>query len=154
LPELFSDDFNYFVGKAQYLSNTQLAVWKAIQESHRAVDSVLREEKQLSKKMEDKKFSFETKGRQTVKVYSQPYARAYYKILDGMVERRMRAAIKLTGDFWFTAWVDSGQPDLKNLIGYTPTDAELAERQQELHRWRQRTFKSRDHETGNERSND
>lgn len=147
LPELYSDDFDYFVGRARYISNTQLAAWNAVQSSHAAVDSVLLEEKRLSEKMEDKKFSFETKGRQTVKVYSQPYARAYFQKLDGMVERRMRAAIKMIGDFWFTAWVDGGQPDLRVLIDYRPSEAELAERQRELRQWRQKTLKSRDHET-------
>lgn len=147
LPELYSNDFDYFVGRARYISNTQLAAWNAVQSSHAAVDSVLLEEKRLSEKMEDKKFSFETKGRQTVKVYSQPYARAYFQKLDGMVERRMRAAIKMIGDFWFTAWVDGGQPDLRVLIDYRPSEAELAERQRELRQWRQKTLKSRDHET-------
>ncbi|MBA4055032.1 MAG: S1/P1 Nuclease [Marivirga sp.] len=149
LPELFSNDFDYFVGRAQYISNTQLAAWEAIQSSHLAVDSVLLEEKRLSEKMGDKKFSFETKGRQTVKVYSQPYAKAYFQKLDGMVERRMRAAIKMIGDFWITAWVDGGQPDLTMLIGHRPSEAELAERRKELQQWRQKTLKSRDHETDN-----
>jgi len=149
LPELFSNDFDYFVGRAQYLTNTQLAAWDAVHSSHAAVDSVLREEKILSEKMGDKKFSFETKGRQTVKVYSQPYAKAYFQKLDGMVERRMRAAIKLIGDFWFTAWIDGGQPDLKLLINYRPTESDLAERRKELLLWRQKTLKARDHETDN-----
>lgn len=149
LPELFSDDFNYFVGRAEYVSNPQLAAWKAIQSSHEAVDSVLSEEKKLSEKMEGKKYSFETKGRQTVKVYSRSYSKAYYHLLDGMVERRMRAAIKLIGDFWFTAWIDGGQPDLKALIGYTPSETELAERRKELQQWKQQRLKSREHETDN-----
>lgn len=147
LPELFSDDFNFFVGKADYISNPQLVAWKAVQSSHLAVDSVLAMEKKLSEKMRDQKYSFETKGKQTVKVYSLPYSRAYYQQLDGMIERRMRAAIKLTGDFWYTAWVDSGQPNLKELIGYSPSEKELAERRSELKQWKERTIKSREHET-------
>jgi len=146
LPELFSDDFNYFVGKAEYISNPQAAAWKAIQSSHSAVDSVLSAEKKLSEKMENKKYSFETKGRQTVKVYSQPYAKAYYLLLNGMVERQMRASIKLIGDFWFTAWIDGGQPDLNAMIGYSPSETELAERRKELQYWKQMKLKSREHE--------
>jgi len=148
LPELFSDDFNFFVGKADYISNPQLAAWKAIQTSHLALDSVLSMERALSEKMGEKKYSFETKGRQTVKVYSQPYSRAYYLLLNGMVERRMRQAIKTTGDFWYTAWVDGGQPDLNELIGYSPSEIELEERRKELERWKERIIESRDHETG------
>jgi len=149
LPELFSDDFNYFVGKAEYISDPQVAAWSAVQSSHEAVDSVLLEEKKLSEKMEGKKYSFETKGRQTVKVYSRSYSKAYHNLLDGMVERRMRAAIKMIGDFWFTAWIDGGQPDLKVLIGYTPSETELTERRNELQRWKEQRVKSREHEIDN-----
>ena len=147
LPELYSDDFDFFVGRAEYVPNPQLAAWQAVRSSHAALDSVLLEEKKLSSRMIDKKYSFETKGRQTVKVYSQEYSKAYFRALDGMVERRMRRAIKMIGDLWFTAWIDGGQPDLNVLINYTPTDAELAERRKELEQWKEKTFRSRDHET-------
>jgi len=149
LPELFSDDFDYFVGRAEYISNPQLAAWDAVILSHQAVDSVLELEKKLSVKMEGKKYSFETKGRQTVKVYSKPYATAYFKQLDGMVERRMRASIKMIGDFWFTAWVDAGQPDIKALISHTPSKAELDERQKELLLRKENNVRARDHEADN-----
>jgi hypothetical protein len=32
-----------------------------------------------------------------------------------MVERRMRQSIFATASLWYTAWVNAGQPDLKNL---------------------------------------
>lgn len=40
-------------------------------------------------------------------------------MLDGQVERRMRAAIKTIGDMWYTCWVDAGQPDLTALLNQT-----------------------------------
>lgn len=147
LPEMFSDDFDFFVGRADYISNPQVAAWEAVKASHQAVDSVLSEEKRLSARMGDRKFSFETKGRQTIKVYSRAYATAYYKLLDRMVERRMRASIKMTGDIWYSAWVDAGQPDIKSLIGYTPTENELLERRRELELKRNSQVRTRDHET-------
>lgn len=33
-----------------------------------------------------------------------------------MVQRRMRSAILEIGSFWYSAWVDAGQPDLNKLI--------------------------------------
>jgi hypothetical protein len=132
LPELFSDQYNFFTGRAQYIPNPQLAAWKAIEGSHLAVDSVLIEEKNLAASFGEHRYSFETKGRQTLKVYSREYALAYHKLLQGMVARRMRAAIKLTADFWYTAWVDAGQPDLSELIFYTPSQDELKLRRKEL----------------------
>ena len=149
LPEMFSDEFDFFVGRATYITNPQSAAWAAVKNSHDAVDSVLTEEKKLSERMGSRKYSFETKGRQTVRVYSRPYSTAYFKLLDGMVERRMRASIKMTGDFWYSAWVDAGQPDLRLLIDYTPSEAELTERRLELQLKRDSQIRTREHETGN-----
>ena len=63
-----------------------------------------------------------------------------------MVERRMRAAIKMIGDFWYTAWVDAGQPDLNLLIDYKPTEEELLQRQKEIEEWKAKTFRARGHQ--------
>ncbi|HOX82403.1 MAG TPA: zinc dependent phospholipase C family protein, partial [Chryseolinea sp.] len=122
LPELFSNDYDFFVGKASRIDQVQLAAWKAIEGSHQALDSVLILEKELSDRLGLSKYSFETKGRQTAKVYSVEYSKAYHEILNGMVERQMRSTIKMIGDLWYSAWVDAGQPDLKKLIRYTPSE--------------------------------
>lgn len=146
LPELYFDRYDFFVGKASYISNTQLAAWKAIESSHMALDSVLRFEKQLGLKWGEKKYSFEPRGNQTIRVYSKEYSRAYHTMLSGMVERRMRASIKCIGDFWYTAWVDAGQPDLKSLINYTPTEEELEQSRKEVELWKQKNVSVRSRE--------
>jgi hypothetical protein len=65
-----------------------------------------------------------------------------------MVERQMRASVKMIGDVWYTAWVDAGQPDLKVLIDYKPTEEELVLRREELKKWKeQRLSNPRVHET-------
>jgi hypothetical protein len=146
LPELFSDQYDFFVGKATHIDNPQTEAWKAIASAHVEVDSVLRQERRLSLKFGEKKFSFETKGKQTIKVFSREYASAYHEIMKGMVERQMRASIKMIGDFWFTAWADAGQPDLKILIDYKPSEKELKKYREELEQWKKQTIKSREHE--------
>ncbi len=146
LVELYSEDYDFFVGRAKYLDDPQIAIWDAVVQSHLLKDSVLSEEKKLSELFGERKFSFETKGRTTVKVYSQEYSEAYHKVLRGMVERRMRAAVIMTGSFWYTAWVDAGQPDLQSFIGYAPTEAELEARRKELAEWRKTNMKARNHE--------
>jgi hypothetical protein len=50
-----------------------------------------------------------------VKTYSQVYSTAYHQMLDGMVERRMRSSILTVGSFWYSAWIDAGQPELEEL---------------------------------------
>ncbi|WMJ75033.1 zinc dependent phospholipase C family protein [Cytophagaceae bacterium ABcell3] len=115
LPELFFDEYDLFLGKATYIENTQKAAWEAVYTSHAAVDSVLTLEKMLNDRFpSDKKYSFEERGNSTIKVYSQEYATEYRRMLNNMVEKRLRASIKLVASFWYTCWVDAGQPDLGN----------------------------------------
>ncbi len=52
-----------------------------------------------------------------MKNYSLHYAKAYTAILQDMVERRMRASIHAVASLWYTAWVNAGQPDLRELAG-------------------------------------
>lgn len=147
LPELYFDNYEFFVGKASHISNVQLTAWQVVMKSNHAVDSVLRFEKIIFKESGGKKFNFETKGKQTVKVVSEEYSRRYHEMLSGMVERQFRASVKITGDIWYTAWVDAGQPDLKSLINHKPSEEELEKRKQELLLWKDRKIKSREHET-------
>lgn len=146
LPELFFDRYDFFTGKASYLDDPQQAAWEAVRISHAALDSVLSEEKILSASHATSKFNYETKGKQTVRVYSFSFSRLYHERLSGMVERQLRASIKLTGDMWYTAWVNAGQPDLKRLIDYRPTEDELNRKAEELKAWKARNLPTREHE--------
>jgi hypothetical protein len=127
LPELYFDSYDFFVGKAQYLSVPQKTCWRAVNNAHRAVDSVLLFEKKLNASYsEDRKYSFEERGGKLVKVYSREYSKAYDHMLSGQIERQMRASVKMVGDFWFTCWVDAGQPDL-NSLDVSFTEQEIKE---------------------------
>jgi hypothetical protein len=44
-----------------------------------------------------------------------------------MVERRMRQSIYAVASFWYTAWVNAGQPDLKNLAHQKFSETEIKE---------------------------
>jgi len=146
LPELFSSGYSYVVGKADYVNDPQERAWLAVRQAHRCVDSVLRLEKELTLSVGAGKYNYETKGKQTIRVYSQSFSRQYHEQLAGMVERQMRASIKMTADLWYTAWVDAGQPDLNRLIGYTPSTAEVEQRKAELEQWKSARWASREHE--------
>jgi hypothetical protein len=146
LPELFSEEYNFFVGKARYVANVQVAAWSAVESSHHCVDSVFLFEKQLTETFGERKYSFETRGKVTVKVYSQKFSQAYHTALDKMVERRMCAAIRMIASLWYTAWVDAGQPHLNVLINHAPSEQELKERYEELLLWKQQNILSREHE--------
>lgn len=132
LVEINAEDYDYFVGKGQYIKNINEFAWNAVIGSHRALDSVFRMEKEVTQDFPaDKKYSFEQRGNMTISVYSYDFCQEYHKRMNGMVERRMKAAIIATGSIWYTAWVDAGQPDLKSLQNVQPS-AELLEELKKL----------------------
>ncbi|TAE68339.1 MAG: S1/P1 Nuclease [Bacteroidetes bacterium] len=117
LVELFSDDYDFFVGQAVFLKNPQLSIWESVTNAHLALDSVLKFEKELSNRFPlDKKYAFEERNSILGRTYSLDFSKEYHQKLNGQVERQMRAAIKMVGNFWFTCWVEAGQPDLDGLL--------------------------------------
>lgn len=120
IPELRGDEYDYLVGKAQYIENIQEEIWQIVHASFGQKDSVLLFEANLNEEYAaDAKYGYEKRGKRSVKVYSREYSLAYERMLDGMIERNMRAAIKSVSNFWFTAWVLAGQPKLSS-EGFIP----------------------------------
>ena len=128
LPELLAEkEWDFFIGKADYIQNPGAFIWKRVSESAASADTVLKFEKKLSQQFgSDQRYAFEERNGVLVRQYSSSYARAYNAVLQGMVERRMRQSIYAVASFWYTAWVNAGQPDLKNLSGKNFTEEELA----------------------------
>ncbi|KQR70543.1 zinc dependent phospholipase C family protein [Pedobacter sp. Leaf176] len=117
LPELFSTNYNFIVGKANYIENPLKEAWKILKHTHSLVDTVLTFEAQLSAIFpSDRKYSFSERNNVILKQYSLAYSTAYHDKMNRMVEKQMRSAISEIGSFWYSAWVDAGQPELKNLI--------------------------------------
>jgi hypothetical protein len=128
LPELFKDQYDLLVGMASYIKDPQQSAWEAVRIAHKEVGNVLKLERILSKNFPSmQKFSFEVRGTSLKRVYSAAYTTAYHTALNGQVERQMRAAIKMVGDFWYTCWVDAERPILDNLLQPTLTEEQLAE---------------------------
>ena len=117
IPELLAEkEWDFFIGQANYISHPADFIWKRVLESAAAADTVLRYEKEISQLFsEDKKFAFENRNGTLIRQYSAAYTTAYNQKLNNMVERRMRQSIFAVASFWYTCWVDAGEPDLKNL---------------------------------------
>jgi hypothetical protein len=130
IPELFAGNYNFMVGKATYIDDPLKTAWKIIKHSHSLVDSVLTLEAALNKSFpSDQKYSFSKRSNLVIKQYSEAYSKSYQDKMNGMVEKQMRSAIIYIGSFWFSAWVDAGQPELKNLIKLEPTPEEIIQEQ-------------------------
>ena len=127
LPELFAGNYDLWIGQAEYIDDPQAEIWEAVLAANSAVDSVLRMDKTVKATMsEDRWYSYERRGAGNVRVFSREYSGQYHRILDNMVERQLRRSVKMVADFWFTCWVDAGQPDLERMINedfYLPADS-------------------------------
>ncbi|MCK8490836.1 zinc dependent phospholipase C family protein [Spirosoma sp. RP8] len=144
LPELFSAEYDFLTGQAEYVYSPQKAAWRAVFNANAALDSVLRFEEQLTTEVsESRKFGFEERNGVTTKVYSSAFSQQYHERLSGQVERQMRASVKMVGDFWYTCWVDAGQPDLRSLAKYDLTEQERKEDDDEKKSWLKRLFSAR-----------
>lgn len=153
IPELLAEKdpitigWDFFIGKANYINNPADFIWKRILESAAAADTVLRFEKELSLRTPgDQKYSFEDRNGLIMRQYSSAYSKAYDALLKGMVEKRMRQSIYAVASFWFTAWVNAGQPDLKNLSGKKFSAEDLKEFENLNTSWKNNAIKGRDHE--------
>ncbi len=137
IPELFGDKYDYFTGRAVYLAKPQVSVWEALKASYAAHDSVLGLERELNNRFPaDQKYAYEQRGSATVKTYSRVYSEAFDKMLNGQVERRMQASILAVGSFWYTAWVNAGQPDLAKIENYKMSDEMKKQLEEEDKMWR------------------
>ena len=117
VPELFGEEYDYFVGKAEYIEHPSNRMWDVVLKSSTEVDSVLIIERDLTNKFPaDQKYTFVPRGNSTVRTYSRDFCAAYQSRLNNMQEKKMKAAIITIGSFWYTAWVNAGKPDLGDLI--------------------------------------
>ena len=117
IPELMADrTFQYLTDKAYYIKDINAYTWQIVLESAAAADTVLQQEKLVSKRFPSgRKFAYEKRNGKLIRNYATAYTKAYHSALGNMVERRMRAAISATANYWYTAWVNAGMPVLNNL---------------------------------------
>ena len=148
IPELYADrSYDFYVGKAVYIDDPKTYYWDIVLESHALLDSVLLIEKELSRTFpEDKQFCFEDRLNRTIYTQCEAYAKAYSERMQGMVERRMRESVSSLGSAWYSAWIDAGQPDLKNLDLFKPDEAFKKEMKEEEELFERGEAKGRKHD--------
>jgi hypothetical protein len=148
VPELLAEkEFDFMIGKAGFIADVPGFIWKRVLESGAASDTVLKAEAQLTKVFPtDKKYAFEERSGKVVRQYSSEFTRSYNRVINNMIERRMRQAIEAVASFWYTAWVNAGQPDLKHLNSAAFTEEDLEEFEKLNVEWRNSAPKGRAHE--------
>ena len=147
-PELLADkEWDFFIGKAIYIDNPLDFIWERVMESSLAADSVLSIEKNLTERFgADRKYAFEERNGKIIRQYSSAFTKAYDAELNGMIERRMRQSIFAIASFWYTAWVNAGQPDLSKLSNKEFSAEDLKEFEALENAWLSNPEKGREHE--------
>jgi hypothetical protein len=121
LPSFFGNDYNFHTASAKYLEHSNEEIWNILRESHGKVSKLLKTEKQLLDTWpREKIYDTDSSGKILRTKYGSPrfshaFAKAFHTALNGMVEQQMRKAISDVSNYWYTAWVNAGKPDLSRL---------------------------------------
>jgi hypothetical protein len=141
LPEMFGKNYSLHTGEAHYIKDIYKATWDIIDSSYKLAYPLLYAERKMRKdNPEDKQYVMGPDGQPLRNKFGQPvhayeYAHVYHELLNGMVEKQMRAAIQHTADFWYTAWVNAGRPDLSDLDPDYITERNKAFYKEDIKAW-------------------
>lgn len=103
--------------KASYLPDPALAIWSAIRRSQSLLRDVFDKEKELSAQFPDTaKFHMEMRYGKLSRVYTPAFAKSYGVALGQTINEQLLQSADMIADFWYTAWVDAGKPDLTGLL--------------------------------------
>jgi len=114
VPDIEMAQYNLYTGhKATYLSDSKTAIWTAVRKGFNMVGFMLETERVVSKNFtEADKFEMKMWYGKETKAYTLAFAKAYGAALKNTVNERLIESATLIADFWYTAWVDAGKPDL------------------------------------------
>jgi S1/P1 Nuclease len=120
IPELFGNSYNFKTNDASYIQDVTAETWNIIAHTHSLEDTLLADEKKVRKSFSaDKMYKKDAAGNNVLSynqpVFSNEYARKFNDAMNGMVENQLRFSIQDVADYWYTAWVNGGSPELLSL---------------------------------------
>ncbi len=121
LPEMFIEKYNFHIGEAVYIQDVPKEIKRIILATHLLVNTLLLAERELNQQFPAEQVYLHDASGSILKnnynspVHSAAYAQQYHQKLKGMVEKQLRLAMSATSNFWYTAWVNAGKPDLSKL---------------------------------------
>ncbi|MGC4036832.1 MAG: zinc dependent phospholipase C family protein [Chitinophagaceae bacterium] len=103
--------------KAEYLPNPEVAIWETIRRTHALLNEMFEVEKQVSKNFTDStKYFEEVRWGKKRRFYTKAFAKAYNDRLGKSINEQLILSADQIADFWYTAWVDAGKPDLSTIL--------------------------------------
>ncbi len=117
IPRLVLPPANLMPTKAQYQDALQPMIWQTIRQSYQEVDTVLRAEQWVRRYLPPELWYTATTGQSAgIKTgrptYSDRFLGLYADRIGPMVVRKLRLSAWSVASFWYTCWVDAGQPRL------------------------------------------
>jgi len=138
LPEMFIETYRFNIRDAVYIQDVPKEIKRIIVATHLLVDTLLLAERELNQQAPAEQVYLRDASGSILKtkfgtpVHTAVYAQQYHQKLNGMVERQLRLAMSATANFWFTAWVNAGRPNLSNLDPVEQTARNKAHLKKEL----------------------
>jgi hypothetical protein len=126
IPELELDQYRLYNNhKAKYLRHPEIEIWKAVRHAHNLLNDMFEKEKEVSKQFTDStKYRIQTRNGKKVKYYTSAFAKVYAASLQPTINEQLLHSSNLIADFWYTAWVDAGRPDLTDVLKTPLTNSE------------------------------
>ncbi len=117
IPELELSNYQLHTKhKATYINNKPDVIWAAVKRAHALLPEMFEKEKEVAANFPDSSRYVEKMyyGRIT-KVYTNEFARQYAAALTSTINDQLIYSANMVADFWYSAWVDAGKPNLEDL---------------------------------------
>ena len=138
IPEIQIEHYNlYSRHKARYLVYPSKTVWDCIIQANKLLPEVFSKEIEASKGFTDStKFRIQIRRGKEVKSYTSEFAKAYNKLLGSTINDQLLHSASMIADFWYTAWVDAGKPELTHLLALPFEKKDKVACKEEFKAWR------------------
>jgi len=126
IPELEMEQYNLYSGhKVRYLRNPIKDVFRAIKRAHELVPTMLAKEVETSLAFNDStKYRYQMRNGKQSRSYTTAFAKAYSEKLQPTINQQLLHSADMIADFWYTAWVDAGKPNLNGITNWSPEKKE------------------------------
>ncbi len=120
IPELEIEQYNLYSGhKVRYLKNPIKDVFRAIKRAHELVPTMLAKEVETSLSFTDStKYRYQMRNGKQSRSYTSAFAKAYSEKLKPTINQQLLHSADMIADFWYTAWVDAGKPNLASITNW------------------------------------
>jgi hypothetical protein len=123
--------------KAQYIADPAASIWESVRRAHMLVQPLIDAERAASKEAPDSiKYQMVHRYGKDMKVYTAAFAKIYGVHLGSMVQDQLLHSADQIADFWYTAWINAGRPDLDNLLSQPLTKKDKKDLRTEMKAYR------------------